>query len=230
MRKLPLSISSLIFLSSFAQAGIETDYPEVTETISTLGLELNDFSTLWPFYCNPKCSTITPNKSYNGSRFTRDTINKQFIFSEKKEDNIKLSTGKKCKALNEYYFHNKNSSLISEFIKKDKLIRKKYGYSSIDLYKYSYNFQGNFTTYNPTPGYKKLVLKLINYFKNQNIFVVKEIVKNTNYKKIADKFVKVKVTPYSYFYVVPTQNFIKAHEILKLKYNKTHNKHDKNIR
>jgi len=228
--RLSLSVSSMIFLSSFAQAGIETDYPEVTKTISTLGLELNDFSTLWPFYCNPKWSTITSNKSYNSSRFTRDSVNKQFLYSEKKEGNIKLSAGKKCNALNEYYFNNKNSGLISEFIKKDKSIRKKYGYSSIDLYKYPHNYQGNFTTYNPTPGYKKLILKQINRFKKQNIFIVKETVKSTNYKRVGNEFVKVKVTPYSDFYVVPTQNFIKAHEILKLKYNKTHNKHDKNIR
>lgn len=56
---------------------------------------------------------------------------------------------------------------------------------------------------------------------------MKETVKNTNYKKIGNKFVKVKVTPYSYFYVIPTQKFITAHKTLRLKYDKTHNRQDK---
>jgi len=215
--RLPLAISSLIFISTFAQAGIETDYPEVADTILTLGLELNDFSTLWPSYCNPKWSTTTSYKSYKEVKFTRDAVNEQFFLSEKNGNDIKLSAGKKCKALNEYYFNDTESNIISAFVKKDKSIREKYGYSSIDLYKYSHNYQGNYTTNNPTPGYKERILKQIKRFKDQNIFNVKEKIKNTNYKRVGSEFVEVKVPPYSTFYVTPTKNFISAHKRLENK-------------
>ena len=217
--RLPLTISSLIFISTFAQAGIETDYPEVKDTILTLGLKLDDFSTLWPFYCNPKWSTTTSKKSLSGVTFTKDSVNKHFFLSEKKGNKIKLRAGKKCKALNEYYFNNTNSDLISEFVKKDKIIKEKYGFSSIDLYKYPHNYQGNFTTNNPTPGYKELILKQMKRFKEKNIFNVKETIKNSSYKRVDNDFVKIKVSPYSTFYVKPTNKFISAHNALMLKNN-----------
>ena len=108
-----------------------------------------------------------------------------------------LSQGIVCKALLEYYFQNKKSDVISLFIKKDKALIRKYGYSSIDLFQFPDNFQGNFTTTNSTPGHSKLTIDLINHFKSKEMFI---LTKQSN----------------GHFYVKPTEKFLQSHKTLKL--------------
>ncbi len=116
MRTLLIIILSISF-SSFAKAGFQTDYPEIKETILTLGLELNDFSTLWPRQCRPQPSNKITKQSYNEHKFLKDTIDQGFFSSEIVGDLILIKVGLKCKALNDYYFNNKYSKLIDVFIK-----------------------------------------------------------------------------------------------------------------
>ena len=54
-------------------------------------------------------------------------------------------------------------------------------------------------------------------FKDQNIFNVKEKIKNTNYKRVGSEFIEVKVPTYSTFDVTPTKSFISAHKRLENK-------------
>ena len=101
------------------------------------------------------------------------------------------------------------------FIEKDRALRKRYKFSSIDLFKYAENYQGNFTTYNQPPGQKKIFLDLMKRFKSENIFVVEEIIKEMGYIKKEGELIKVKVPPYSTFWVIPTDKFKMAHKNLK---------------
>ena len=212
-----LIFSLSISYFSYAKAGFETDYPEITEAILTLGLDLNDFSTIFPRHCNSQTPSKTPKQSYVEHKFLKDAVDNGFFSAEESGDFLLLNVGLKCKALNEYYFNNKHSNLIGEFIKKDKSIIKKYGFSSIDLFKYPYNFQGHLKAYNQIPGYKEMILKQIKRFEEKNVFKVKESIKNTTYKKIDGKLIEVKGAPYSTFIVTPTEKFISAHKALRKK-------------
>lgn len=211
-----ITLTFLIFLATLAHAGIETDYPQVSKTILTLGLDLDDFSTVWPLYCNPKWTKVITEELSKEIKFTREAIDNNFFSTEQIGTNIKLSTGKTCQALHKYYFDDKNSEIISTFINKDRLIRKKYGFSSIDLFKYPYNYQGSFTTYNQPPGQKELILRLIDRFRKENIFKIEEKIKNTGYDSSEGKIVEIMVPSYSTFRLVPTEAFISAHKRLRL--------------
>ena len=214
MKALLIILLSLSY-STYAKAGFETDYSEIKEVILTLGLDLKDFSTIFPRHCNSQTPSKTPKQSYIEHKFLRDAVDNGFFSAAEGGEFLFIDIGLKCKALNEYYFNNKYSNLISKFIKKDKLIIKKYGFSSIDLFKYPFNFQGNYIASHQIPGHKELILKQIKRFKNQNVFNVVETIKNTVYKKIDGEFIEVKGAPYSTFRVTPTEKFIYAHKTLR---------------
>ena len=190
------TLVSLFIFSTPVYSGITTNYPEVNDVIHELGIELSDFSTLWPYYCNPEWTKTVTEEQAKSIKFIKNNIGNNFFSAHKNGQEITLSQGNTCKALFEYYFNEIDSDSISSFIIKDKVLINKYGYSAIDLFQFPENFQGNYISTNPTPGHSKLTLKLIKHFKSKNIFVV------------IDK-------PNGIFYVKPSNKFIQSHKKLK---------------
>ena len=207
---------SLTLFSCISYADNYTDYPEVIKTIKELGVDTDVFDTLWPMYCNLKWSKEIPIKSFKKVKFTKQAIDNGFFITEVTGESIKISIGKTCKALRDYYFDNIESNIILSFIKKDRAIKKKYNYSSIDLFKYADSYQGNFTTYNPLPGYKDQVFKLMRRFKNESVFIVEETIKEKTSILKEGEVIEIEVPPYSTFRVVPTEKFKMAHKQLKI--------------
>ena len=118
-----LTLILLIIFTPLVHAGIETDYPEVSTTILTLGLDLDDFSTVWPLYCNPEWSKVITKNLSKEIKFTREAINNGFFTAKEDDINVKLTMGKTCQALHEYYFNDNNQNVISTFIEKDRALR-----------------------------------------------------------------------------------------------------------
>ena len=206
---------SLTLFSYVSYADIYTDYPEIRNTIKELGVDTDVFDELWPMYCDLKLSKEMPFKDFKPVRFVKHGIDNGFLKTEISGENIKISTGKTCKALSDYYFYDIESTVIQSFIKKDKVIRDKYKYSSIDLLKYPDTYQGNFTTYKPLPGYKEHIIKLMHRFKKENICIVEETIKTKRSIVKEGKVIEIEVPPYSTFWVVPTEKFKMVHKQLK---------------
>jgi len=189
----------LLFSLSFSvKAGFKSKHPEITDAILELGIELKDFSTLWPFYCNPSWKKTMPVEQTMKVKFVKNSIDKKFFSSMRVGNNTILSQGQTCRALMDYYFNGRYSTLISSFIAKDSRIIHKYGFSSIDLFQFPANFQGNFVTTNQVPGKSELTIKLLNRFRNQNIFVINEKARGT-------------------FFVKPSKRFLESHRKLQQK-------------
>lgn len=193
------SLLILVFLYMFSmsvKSDINTNYAEVNDTLDELGIELSEFTTLWPFYCNPEWSKKVSEEKIRTVAFIRNNIRNNFFASSKNGADITLSQGTKCKALLDYYLNGENSESISSFIVKDKLLINKYGFSAIDLFQFPENFQGNLTTTNPAPGHSKLILDLINRFKKNDVFDISD---KSNGK----------------YHIKPSNKFIQAHKKIK---------------
>lgn len=187
-----ITLTILFSLSVGVKAGFQTDYPEITDTVLELGIDLDEFSTLWPFYCNPKWSKTMPAEQAEDVKFVRSILSKNFLSSEIADNKITLSQGETCKALLEYYFEGKESEILASFIEEDKNIIKKYGFTSIDLFQFPANYQGTFVATDPSPGHAELTLKLIERFRTKNIFTIVETQKGN-------------------YYVTPSKQFLDSH-------------------
>lgn len=108
---------------------------DVDNTIDSLGLSKSDLKEVWfAGRCDEDWS-ITVNKEIvkNKDMLAYKAITSEFFIKENSQNNeVKLSAGEKCKALNMYYFDDKKSDAIINFIDQDTQFIAKYGYSVLD--------------------------------------------------------------------------------------------------
>lgn len=107
---------------------------EVDKTVRSLGLTKADLQAIWHAgRCDPAWSvTVAPKMLQNKSLLGYKGLSAGFFKQENVAGGVKLSPGKKCVALNRYYFQSARSKPISNFVARDKQFIAKYGYSVLD--------------------------------------------------------------------------------------------------
>jgi hypothetical protein len=121
-------IFAIFLLSSHVGANQLVDFT------SALGVSKDDLKNIWfGARCEPDWSmTIEKSTFEDESLLGYIAVQSSFFSAKESNGKIVLSPGKKCIALNDYYFKKIESEVIGEFIEKDKAFTKNYGFSVLD--------------------------------------------------------------------------------------------------
>lgn len=188
-------------------AGETTNYKEINDTIKLIGVSLSDFNDLWPNYCKPNWHAEHDGDLVNTVEFTKNAFKSGFITAEFKNNKTKLSTGPVCSVLLDYYYDGTSSDDIALFINKDKLIIDKYGYSSIDLYKYSETSNLSYSTFNWSSKAVEQLERTISRFETNRVFDVEAEKKTSGYGRVNGEITSIEVAPYKVYYLQPSKEF-----------------------
>jgi hypothetical protein len=107
---------------------------KVDEVIQPLGLSKEDLMAVWhEGRCDPGWSIQVDSEVLkNNGLLGYIGLKAGFFEQEDSGNTITLRSGRKCAALNQYYFQGTPGTDINEFIGRDKLFTEKYGYSVLD--------------------------------------------------------------------------------------------------
>lgn len=210
--RLILTLITLVCLNHHALGS--TDYQEVTETMLELGISLEDFEALWPNYCKPDWNNEYEGNLTKTSDLVKNTIGLGFLKAKYVDGKTMLESGPACTAVMNYYFNGEFDALISKFIRSDKNIKEKYGYSSIDLFLYPKSIFVSYSTYKWSDQDVQFLEKTLQRFEDNEIFSINKRTKNVGMKRINGELTEITVPPYATYNLETTDKFKSAHDML----------------